>query len=94
MSDNNLLHDSSMGPKKKKKRFNGKLAALQKQKQMLKDGGDSDSGSECEVNATDVYGPCFKEKWAVLRKQKKLKEELEAQSLDKKDDGDLDSGSK
>jgi hypothetical protein len=71
-SDNNL-NDSFKGPKvkkvKKRLRFNEKLA-LKKLASLKNKDGDSDSGSECEVNALDLYGPCFKE---TLHKQKKLK---------------------
>jgi hypothetical protein len=88
------MSDVDEGKGKGKMRFNERLAARRKQMELKKtDGEDSDSGSECEV--TDVYAPDFKEKWAALVKQKKLEKELEkAQSQDKKDDGDLDSGSK
>jgi hypothetical protein len=85
--------DSSMGPKRKI-RFNEKLAAY-KLKQALKN-KDSDSGSEIEIDAKDIYDPGFHRKnAAALLQQKKLEKALErAQSPDKKDDGDSSSGSK
>jgi hypothetical protein len=86
------MSDVDEGKGKKRLRFNEKLAALRKQLKK-KDGEDSDSGSEYEVDALDIYG--CKEKLSALQelnKQKKLKKALE--SLDKKDDGDLDNGSK
>jgi hypothetical protein len=57
---------------------------------------DSDSGSEIEIDAKDIYDPGFhRKKAAALLKQKKLEKALEkAQSPDKKDDGDSSSGSK
>jgi hypothetical protein len=87
--------DSSVGPKKpkRKKRFNEKLAALRRKEKKLqqaskkKDDENSDSGSECEVKATDVYGPCFNRKLDALHKQKNLTLK-KAHSPDKKDDED------
>jgi hypothetical protein len=81
------MSDVDEGKGKGKMRFNERLAALRKQMELKKtDGEDSDSGSECEVKATDVYAPDFKEKRAALVKQKKLEKELkEAQSRDEKD---------
>jgi hypothetical protein len=83
------MSDVDEGKGKKRLRFNEKLAALRKQLKK-KDGEDSDSGSEYEVDALDIYGCKEKLSALELHKQKKLKKALE----DKKDDGDLDNGSK